>query len=434
MTIKYTFYDSMKNERGKMIQTIRGTKDLLPDVINQWHFVESQFRKVSSNYGYSEIRTPIFEKTEVFSRSIGEETDIVNKEMYTFTDKGGESVTLRPEMTAALVRAVIQNSLLQQSSTLKLWYFGPFFRYERPQKGRLRQFHQYGAECLLSPYPESDAEVVFLANDIIKSIGINDYALFYNTLGNAESRKNYRNELLKYFRSVKDNLSTDSLNRLENNPLRILDSKDERDIDIVRNAPLITESLDNESLDYFRSFEALIENSGIKLVHNPRLVRGLDYYNHIVFEFQNSSLGAQDSFGGGGRYNDLFEQLGSKQSVPAVGFALGVERMLLILEQNESLKLQENIPDVFIIATSTDLLKQSRDIAAILRARGLQVIVDLQRRSVKAQMREANRNGAKFTIIVGDNEIARNIVIVKEMATGSQSECPLANIVHYPFS
>ncbi|ROL61969.1 histidine--tRNA ligase, partial [Bacteroidetes/Chlorobi group bacterium ChocPot_Mid] len=266
-----------------MIQSVRGTKDLLPDTIGNWHFIEKIFSEVSARYNYRELRTPIFEKTEVFSRSIGEQTDIVGKEMYTFADKSGESITLRPEGTAALVRAVIQSSLLSTSPLLRLWYLGPFFRHERPQKGRMRQFHQYGAECIGSETPESDVEIILLANDIIRSAGITDYKLMLNTLGTDQSRIKYKKALLDYLLSFKDKLSDDSRNRIEYNPLRILDSKAPNDIELLANAPVILDYLDSQSSEHFEKVKELLSSSGIDITIQPQLVRGLDYYCHTVF-------------------------------------------------------------------------------------------------------------------------------------------------------
>jgi histidyl-tRNA synthetase len=415
-----------------MIQAIRGTKDILPNQMNYWHFLENAFRTVSKLYGYKELRTPIFEKTEVFSRSIGEATDIVNKEMYTFIDKGGESVTLRPEMTAALVRSVIQNSLAYDVSTLRLWYFGPFFRYERPQKGRLRQFHQFGAECISSPYPESDAEVIMLANYLIKNIGIDDYILEINSLGNASSREVYKIALVKYLIEHQDSLSEDSKIRLESNPLRVLDSKDDRDRKIIENTPVIIDYLDAESREHFNKVKLLIEHAGINYVIQPQLVRGLDYYSHTVFEFRSNALGAQDAFGGGGRYDGLFPQLGGKKT-PAVGFAMGVERLILILETLKKLKDSESDCDIFVLCSGEQNLNFSNKIAEHLRLRGLNTLVDLQRRSFKAQMRESDKLSAKYCIIIGDDEVLKNSVTVKNLKNSEQIELSSDLIHSYNF-
>jgi histidyl-tRNA synthetase len=404
-----------------MIQSVRGTKDILPGDIEKWQFIENAIRNVTEKYGYKEIRTPAFEKTEVFSRSIGENTDIVNKEMYTFTDKGGESITLRPEQTAALIRSVIQNNLTNDVSTLRLWYFGPYFRYERPQKGRLRQFHQFGAECISSPNPEADVEIILLANQLIKTLGITEYDLQLNSLGNEASRANYRNELVKYLTEHQDKLSEESKSRLISNPLRVLDSKDSRDQFVVENAPKIIDFLDEESKMHFDKVRTLLDAAKVKYVIEPSLVRGLDYYCHTVFEFRSSALGAQDAFGGGGRYDGLISQLGGKQT-PAVGFAMGVERLILILEALNAFKTTNTNCDIFIICGNEKFYSTALVLAEQLRDSKYKVFNDLNRKSFKAQMREADKSGAKFCLIIGEEEFNRNSVLVKNMATGEQAE------------
>lgn len=415
-----------------MIQCVKGTKDLLPDSISAWQFVENVFKTVSSRYGYEEMRTPIFEKTEVFSRSIGEATDIVNKEMYTFEDRGGDSITLRPEMTAALVRSVIQHSLMNSSPTQRLWYFGPFFRYERPQKGRLRQFHQFGAECLGSPNPESDAEIILLASDIIRSAGIGEIKLLINSLGNTAVRAAYREELVGFLRSKQNELTEESRNRMDINPLRALDSKAPQDIAALENAPVITDFLDSESRDHFDAVKGLIRNCGAEIVVQPRLVRGLDYYSHTVFEFQSSALGAQDSLGGGGRYNTLFTQLGGKET-PAVGFALGVERLLLILENLGRSFGKSVSTDIFVAYASTAEFDEAFNLCNQLRQKGHSVTIDLLRRSLKSQFKEANRIGARYTLVIGEEEMKNRTVQVKNMTRSEQSERSMETILDFEF-
>lgn len=415
-----------------MIQAVRGTKDILPDTIDTWYFLEETARIISELYGYRELRTPSFEKTEVFSRGVGEGTDIVNKEMYTFLDKGGESITLRPEMTASLVRAVIQSGTYQQNSVSKYWYFAPFYRYERPQKGRLRQFHQFGAECISSPYPESDVEIIQLTHSFIQALGIEEYKLMLNSLGNSNSRDVYRNALIEFLKDNKENLTEDSRNRLEINPLRVLDSKAENDIAIVKNAPIILDYLDNESKDHFEKVKSLLDSLGIGYEITPKLVRGLDYYCHTVFEFQSSALGAQDSFGGGGRYNTLFSQLGGKET-PAVGFAMGVERLILILESLNKLPKTEAEADVFVVSLNLDFQAYAANIAQILRAKGLKTATDLQRRSMKAQMREANKCGAKYAVIIGDSEFENKQITIKNLSESSQETIGIEFIPEYDF-
>jgi histidyl-tRNA synthetase len=407
-----------------MIQSVRGTKDLLPGEVEKWQFLEQSVRDVTQKYGYREIRTPIFEKTEVFSRSIGENTDIVNKEMYTFTDKGGESITLRPEQTAALVRSVIQNNLTHDVSTLRLWYFGSFFRYERPQKGRLRQFNQFGVECIASPNPEADAEIILLANHFIKSIGIKDYELQINSLGNEASREIYRSELVKYLNLHKNSLSAESIVRLESNPLRVLDSKDINDQKVIAEAPVIIDYLDDESRSHFDKVRTLLDKSSVRYILEPRLVRGLDYYCHTVFEFRSSALGAQDAFGGGGRYDGLFQQLGGKPT-PAVGFAMGVERLILILEALNSPDDVKNECDIYVVCSNDSLFDKALLVAEQLRSFNYKVYIDLQRRSFKAQMREADKLKAKFCVIIGEEELSKNSVKIKNMTTSEQAEIKL---------
>lgn len=401
------------------IQAVRGTKDLLPDSIYLWHFLFDKFKEISKRFNYSEIRTPIFEKTEVFHRSIGEGTDIVNKEMYTFSDKGGESITLRPEATAALVRAVIQNSLNHENSILRLWYFGPFFRYERPQKGRLRQFHQYGAELIGSPNPEADLEIILLANELIKFIGIEDYSLLINSLGNEQSRQNYKQTLVDFLQSNSDKLSSESRSRLQINPLRILDSKDEQDIKLLESAPLIIDSLDFESKLHFEQVLNGLRELGINYEINNKLVRGLDYYSHTVFEFRSNYLGSQDSFGGGGRYDGLFEQLGGKPT-PAVGFAFGLERLLLILEQINKLPPKQDKLDYYFIIQNNTYFNHAQKIASVLREKGFSATVEILRRSFKSQMREANKIGANYVVLIGESEYAENKITLKHLSTSVQ--------------
>lgn len=401
------------------VQAIRGTKDILPDNIYLWHFLFDKFKEISSRFNYSEIRTPIFEKTEVFHRSIGEGTDIVNKEMYTFIDKGNESVTLRPEATAALVRSIIQNSLNHENPILRLWYFGPFFRYERPQKGRLRQFHQYGAELIGSPNPEADIEIILLAIELIKNIGINEYTLLINSLGNEQSRANYRDALINFLQENSGKLSVESRNRLEVNPLRVLDSKDENDMKILEHAPAIVDSLDAESRLHFTTVLQGLEELGINYEINNKLVRGLDYYSHTVFEFRSNYLGSQDSFGGGGRYDGLFEQLGGKPT-PAVGFAFGIERLLLILEQIGKLPEINQQIDFYFIIQKSEYYNFAQGIANKLRQNGKSVLVEILRRSLKAQMREANKVAANYAVIIGESEFLENKLTVKKLDESTQ--------------
>lgn len=412
-----------------MINSVRGTKDILPVEVPIWNFVERTLGQISRLYGFGEIRTPIMEKTEVFLRSLGEETDIVNKEMYTFLDKGGDSITLRPEMTSSVVRSILQNNLLFGNNVLRLWYIGPLFRYERPQKGRLRQFHQYGAELIGSVEPEADVEILLLANSLIQNLGILNYSLQINSIGNSYSRKKYKDILVRFLVEHKNYLSLESKERLERNPLRILDSKDEKDQEILLRAPNILEYLDGRSLEHFDYVQKLLKENSIDFVINPRLVRGLDYYSHTVFEFQSEILGAQDAFGGGGRYDELFQQFGSKE-VPAIGFALGIERIILILEQLNKFK-QKSEPLVFVAYTNPTYINEVISIAENLRKHKIPSIFDIQRKSLKAQLKEANKQNATFTLIVGDEEIEKRQATLRNMGNSSQTSIPFENLVEY---
>ena len=409
-----------------MLKTPRGTKDILPSEIENWQYLESIFRKITDKYNYKELRTPIYENTEVFSRSIGEETDIVNKEMYTFLDKGGKSMTLRPEMTASLVRSVIQHNLCSQSEIQRLWYYGPFFRYERPQKGRFRQFHQFGVECLSSPFAESDVEIISLGTDLINSLNINDYTLILNSLGNQASREKYLKQLVIYYNDNKQNLSETSLIRLDKNPLRILDSKSSEDIAINQSAPFLDDYFDNESQEHFNEVRSLLDELKISYQLDRRLVRGLDYYSHTVFEFQSNILGAQDSFGGGGRYNDLFVQLGGKNT-PAIGFAMGVERLLLILEKVNKIE-QNNSLDVYIVNAGVENSNIISKIANQLRQNNYSVTNDLKRKNMKSQFKEANKLNSKYTLVLGQDELNKNEIIIKNMDTGNQTKVSLEQL------
>jgi len=321
---------------------------------------------------------------------------------------------------------------MNASPSQRLWYFGPFFRYERPQKGRLRQFHQFGAECLGSPNPESDAEIILLASDIIRSAGIGEIKLLINSLGNANVRAAYRDELVKFLRSKQNELTEESRNRMEINPLRALDSKAPQDIAALEDAPVITDFLDNESRDHFDAVKGLVRNCGAEIVIQPRLVRGLDYYSHTVFEFQSSALGAQDSLGGGGRYNTLFNQLGGKET-PAVGFALGVERLLLILENLGKNFGKSVSTDIFIAYASAHEFDEAFNLCNQLRQKGHSVTIDLLRRSLKSQFKEANRLGARYTLVIGEEELKNRTVQVKNMARSEQSERSMETILDFEF-
>lgn len=407
-----------------MIQAVRGTKDILPSDVGAWQSLESTFRQIASQFGFQELRTPVFEHTELFSRGIGETTDIVGKEMYTFLDQGQTSITLRPEATASIVRAVIENTLIEKNPLLRLWYMGPMFRQERPQKGRLRQFHQFDAEILGSAQPEADAESIALASTILRAIGLTAFELRLNTLGNTDSRIRYREALQNYFRPHIGGMSEDSKGRLEKNPLRILDSKHPEDAPFLKYAPLLIDYLDDESRNYFERVQKLLTALEIPYIADYRLVRGLDYYCHTAFEFVTTRLGSQNAVGGGGRYDGLFEQVGGKPT-PGIGFAFGIERLLLLLEEENKIPASEIQCDLYVIALDDDSSALGMKLAQNLRLKGATVVSDALRRSFKAQMRDADRIKARFTAIIGENERLQGKVIIKTMASGEQREMVL---------
>ena len=404
------------------IQAIRGMHDVLPEESPRWQWVERVFREVSERFGYEEIRPPLVEAAQLYVRSIGESTDIVGKEMYVFTDRAGEELALRPELTAGVVRAVVQHGLLARRSLWRLWYYGAAFRYERPQKGRYRQFHQYGVECIGSPYPESDAEVILLAVAVLRELGIADYRLQLNTLGSPAVRQRYRTALVAYLESVREKLSPESQLRLERNPLRILDSKDEGDQALLRSAPLLIEYLDAESREHFEALCRMLQQQGVPFELNPHLVRGLDYYTHTVFEFVSSRLGAQNAFGGGGRYDGLVESFGGPPT-PAVGFSFGVERLLLLLPE----RTPDGAVEIYVARAEVEP-EVALSLLEELRRAGYRAVGDLQRRSLKAQLREADRLGARLAIILGRTEWQQCRLVLRDLRNGQQWECPVQEL------
>ncbi|MFN3560561.1 MAG: histidine--tRNA ligase [Chloroherpetonaceae bacterium] len=413
-------------------QTITGTKDILPSESPLWQHIEQTARSVFKRFGYSEIRTPIFEDTNLFLRGIGETTDIVGKEMYTFkpTAESDESLTLRPEMTASVMRAYLQHSLGAQSPVVKVYYISELFRKEKPQKGRYRQFWQFGAECIGSANPEADAEIIAMMMMIYDELGIKNTTLKLNSLGDIETRKRYRAILQDYLRPHFDKLDAVSKERFEKNPLRILDSKNPDLKELIENAPRILECLDEVSKSHFETVKTYLDDFGVKYVIDHRLVRGLDYYSRTAFELVSSDLGAQDALGGGGRYDGLGEQLGAEKEVPAVGFASGIERLLIALESaGMSAKIQPPKPDVMLVAQSPLARGWIMKTAHAWRKEGLAVETDLLARSLKAQMREANRLGATFAVIVGENELQTGKFQLKNLLTSEQKEIQQENLL-----
>ena len=397
----------------KSIQAVRGMNDVLPDQDYIWDFFEQTIRNWMAVYGYKKIRMPIVERTDLFVRSIGEVTDIVEKEMYTFLDHlNGDSLTLRPEGTVSCVRAVLEHNLLY-TGPQRLYYSGPMFRHERPQKGRYRQFHQVGVEALGYSGPDIDAELIIMCADLWKRLGISDVCLQISTLGSVESRKLHRSRLIEYLEKNLDGLDEDARRRLYKNPLRILDSKNPKMQQIINDAPKIMESLDKDSLKHFEKLQHILVDQGIKFEINPRLVRGLDYYNRTVFEWVTERLGAQGTICAGGRYDDLVEEVGGKPT-SACGFAMGVERLLaLILEGGK--EIPDSVPDAYVIHQGEATDEAAWKTVSYLRDQGLNVILHCGGGNFKAQMKKADSSGSRFAIIIGEDEIKDEGISVKSL-------------------
>ena len=402
-----------------MIKAITGTKDTLPSDMPRWKYLEDTIKRVFSTFNYKEIRTPIFEETALFARGIGEATDIVSKEMYTFLDRSETSVTLRPEMTASVVRSVIEHSLHKSQGLNKLFYIGAMFRQERPQAGRFRQFHQFGAEGIGSNDPALDAEMIIIAYDIIRSLGLKDLTVKINSLGLPESREKYKAKLKEYLSDKVDQLSEDSRKRFETNILRIFDSKAENDQKIMEEAPLLIEHLDDESLEHFEKVKEILLCSEVKFEIDPKLVRGLDYYTHTTFEIVSNSVGSQSALCGGGRYNLLAKEIGG-ENIPGVGFAAGMERILLACENENSFEAPEPQVDLYIAKLDKSLYNKVVESAVKYRREGLTVEFDYNHRSFKAQMREANKINSRYVMIMGGDEYERGEVNLKDMSNGEQ--------------
>jgi len=399
------------------IQPIRGMNDVLPEQMAAWAAVESGVREVLRAYGYDEMRVPIVEQTDLFKRAIGEQTDVVEKEMFTFTDSGGDSLTLRPEATAGVVRSMISNGLLR-GARHKLWTAGPMFRHERPQKGRYRQFHQFSVEAIGFAGPDIDAELIAVGARLWKRLGIDRVALEINSLGTAESRRAYRALLIDYFRGHEQQLDADSRRRLEGNPLRILDSKNPDMQSVIAGAPSLADHLDPESNAHFAELRARLDALGIRYTVNPRLVRGLDYYSRTVFEWITDALGSQNAICSGGRYDGLISQLGG-DATPAIGFALGVERVVALVEQAGKAGALPGA-DVYLIAQGAAAERAAQAHAEALRDAlpGRRIEQNIGGGNFKAQFRRADRSGARVALVLGDDELARGVVQVKSLREG----------------
>ena len=408
---------------AKTIQAIRGMNDCLPEISGTWQKVESVLRQVVASYGYQEIRTPIVESTDLFKRSIGEVTDIVEKEMYTFEDRNGDSLTLRPEGTASCVRAGNEHGLLYNQQQ-RLWYLGPMFRHERPQKGRYRQFHQFGVEAYGLGGPDIDLEVILLSARLWKAFGISDsVTLQINTLGSNEARQDYRDALVDYLKARADKLDDDSLRRLETNPLRVLDSKNPQVQEAIADAPSLMDYLDDESKTHFETLCSQLTAAGIAYEVNPRLVRGLDYYNRTVFEWVTDSLGAQGTVCAGGRYDGLVEQLGGK-ATPAVGFAMGMERLVLLLTTLYPQAQDDSAADVYVTALGEDAQAYAVTVSETLRDKHpeVRVMMHCGGGNLKKQLKRADKTGAKLALILGSEEAEQQTVVVKPLRDGNEQE------------
>lgn len=405
-----------------MISIPKGTKDMLPQDAYKWHYVESVARETAALFGFREIRTPMFEHTELFTRGVGETTDIVTKEMYTFLDKGGRSMTLRPEGTAGVARAFIENGLAQQTLPMKAYYLASVFRYERPQNGRLREHHQFGVELYGSELPSADAEVIALAHTFLTKAGLKSLSLNINSIGCRECRAKYNAALKEYIGANLSNMCTACRDRFDRNPLRILDCKEEKCRAITAGAPRITDFLCDGCRGHFAEVQNTLARLNIPFAVNPSIVRGLDYYTRTVFEFVSDDIGAQGTVCGGGRYNHLVEEVGGKPTA-AVGFGLGLERLLMVLENTGALTAEPERSDVYLAALGERAAEYVPVLAAELRAAGVKTEFDLMGRGLKAQMKYADKCGARFSAVIGDEEMARGSAALKNMETGESAEC-----------
>jgi histidyl-tRNA synthetase len=409
------------------IQSIKGTKDILPDQSHGWQALKVIIRSTMNNYGYKEIRTPAFERTELFSRGVGEETDIVSKEMYSWTDQGGEKLTLKPDLTAPVVRAFIQHNLREQSPINKLYYIDTLFRRERPQKGRYRQFHQFGIEAFGSENPEIDAEVIAVALAVFNNLGLEGLTLKLNSIGSPECRTLYRQAIRSYLKPYFNDLSEISQRRFDKNPLRILDTKIPHEIEILNDIPNVSDSWTPEDKAHFEELKSLLDAMGIQYSLAPRLVRGLDYYTRTTFEITSSALGAQDALCGGGRYDGLVKTLGGK-ATPGIGFAAGMERILLAMGNFDS---NINNTQLYIVGLGDTVRPVVVKLAEDLRQNNIRTNFDPLRRSLKAQMREANKADARYAILIGDQELESGEVELKDLSTGDQEKIALDKLVDH---
>lgn len=408
-------------------KAIKGTQDILPDVVYKNQFIEQTLLDIASKFGFREIRTPVFEHTELFQRGVGETTDVVQKEMYTFDDKGGRSITLRPEGTAGAARAFLEHGLFNEALPQKLCYVLNCYRYEKPQAGRWREFQQFGVEMLGAAHPAADAEVISLANEIFAFLGVEGIELQLNSIGCPECRKNYHAALKEYFEAKKDDLCPTCLGRLEKNPMRILDCKSPVCSEIAKDAPAIIDYICEDCSKHFESVKKYLDKMNIEYSVNPRIVRGLDYYTRTVFEFVSTDIGAQGTVCGGGRYDGLIEELGGPH-VPSLGFGLGTGRLLMLLEAQGIELPKPSGCDIYIAPMGENASYEAAAIVADLRAGGISAQTDVVGRSLKAQMKFADKIGAKYTMVLGDDEIASGKAKIKNMDSGEATETELADL------
>ncbi|HCJ95881.1 MAG TPA: histidine--tRNA ligase [Ruminococcaceae bacterium] len=410
---------------GVITKKIKGTEDVLPKDSYRWQFVEDVMRKESAAYGFKEIRTPVFEHTELFARGVGQTTDVVQKEMYTFDTKGGESVTLRPEGTAGAARAVLEHGLVNDSLPIKASYFVSCYRYEKPQAGRLREFHQFGLECYGTQSPVADAELICAAQSIFDRLGIKQLRLEINSIGCPTCRAEYHKALKEYFYGYKDELCETCNSRLEKNPMRILDCKSPVCSKIAQGAPKITDYLCDECKEHFASVQKYLDAAGVEYTVNPTIVRGLDYYTKTVFEFVTDFIGAQGTVCGGGRYDGLIEELGGKH-LPSLGFAMGIERLLMLMDKQQGIEIPKpSTCDLYVAVMGESASLKSFEIIKAVRSCGLIAETDIVGRGLRAQMKYADKIGAKFSMVLGDNEIEQGKAVIKNMSSGEQTEIVL---------
>lgn len=410
-------------------KAIKGTKDVLPKDVHKNQYIEATALDIASKFGYKEIRTPVFEHTELFQRGVGDTTDVVQKEMYTFDDKGGRSITLRPEGTAGAVRSYLENGLCNEALPQKVCYLISCYRYEKPQAGRLREFHQFGVECFGSASPLADAEIIALAKSLFDTLGVKDLSLEINSIGCPTCRAEYHKALKKYFPSRKDELCDTCKSRLDRNPMRILDCKSPICHEIAEGAPVVIDYLCDECKEHFENVQKYLKAQNIEYTINPQIVRGLDYYTKTVFEFVSNSIGAQGTVCGGGRYDGLVEELGG-QHTPSLGFAMGIERLMLLMEAQGCEFPEAEKPDLFIVALGEKATLKAVEIAKDMREEGFSALLDLNQRSVRAQMKYADKLGAKFNVVIGDNEVEAKTAKLKNMQTGEETGINLDTFVN----